>query len=298
MSVTVFGSLNLDIALRLPAKAAWGQTLLVEDSAQAIGGKGLNQAVASARFGSVTRMAGAVGDDAAGRLLLEALGGDGVDTAHVEVLAGQGSGRATILIEPGGDNMIAVEAGANLLARAEVALGAIDAVTRVLLVQLETDIDAIAALFASDAAAHVRRIVNAAPAIPAGARLFGMADMMIFNQTEFADYLALDREPETLDDLLVARRLLARPDQTVVVTLGALGSAAIGVESATFVPAVPAERVVDTSGAGDCFCGVLAACIDQGVGLEAALRLANAAASLSVGCRGAAPSMPLRSEIG
>lgn len=305
MSVTVFGSLNLDIALRLPAKAAWGQTLLVEESAQAVGGKGLNQAVAAARFGSVTRMAGAVGDDAAGTLLLAALVRDGIDTAHVEVLdgrgdgraSGQGSGRATILIEPGGDNMIAVEAGANLYARAEVALGAIDAGTRVLLVQLETDVDAIAALFSGELTANTYKIVNAAPAIPAGARLFGMADMLIFNQSEFADYLALDREPGNLDDLLVARRLLTRPGQTVVVTLGALGSAAIDAANATFVPAIPAERVVDTSGAGDCFCGVLAACVDQGITLEAALRIANAAASLSVARRGAAPSMPMRTEL-
>jgi ribokinase len=297
MSVSVFGSLNLDIALRLPVRAAWGQTLLVDESEQAVGGKGLNQAVASARFGSVTRMAGAVGDDAAGAMLRAALEAEGVDTSHVEVLEGHGSGRATILIEPAGDNMILVEAAANLAARADKVIRAIDAQTRVLLVQLETDIDQIAALFAHEAAASVRKILNAAPAVPAGSKLFALSDMLIFNQSEFADYLQLDREPEALDDLLVARRLLTRPNQAAVVTLGAIGSAAVWADRAIFAPAFPAETVVDTSGAGDCFCGVVAACVDQGIGPEDALRLANAAASISVARRGAAPSMPTRAEV-
>jgi ribokinase len=294
MSVSVFGSLNLDIALRLPARAAWGQTLLVNDSEQAVGGKGLNQAIAAARFGSSVRMVGAVGNDAAGRMLRAALEADGVDASSVEVREGHESGRATILIEPGGDNMIVVEPAANLAARAD---NAIDAATRVLLVQLETDVDQIAALFASDAAAGLRKILNAAPAIEAGSRLFELSDMLIFNQSEFAQYLQLDREPETFESLDIARRLLTRPNQAVVVTLGALGSAAIWADRAIFAPAVVAEHVVDTSGAGDCFCGVVAACVDQGIGPEAALRLANTAASLSVGRRGAAPSMPLRGEI-
>lgn len=297
MSVSVFGSLNLDIALHLPSKAAWGQTVLVPESREAVGGKGLNQAIACARFGSVTRMAGAVGDDPAGVRLLAALRADGVDTTQVEVLAGEASGRATILIEPGGDNMIAVQAGANLSARADRALGALDTQTRVLLIQLENDVEQIATLLASRAAASARKILNAAPAVPAGAKLFAMLDMLILNQSEFADYLQLDREPEALDQLLTARRLLTRPDQVVVVTLGAKGAAAIWQDREIFVPAVPAASVVDTSGAGDCFCGVVAACLDQGLELDRALHLANAAASLSVGRRGAAPSMPMRAHV-
>jgi len=297
MSVSVFGSLNLDIALRLPVKASWGQTLLVTDSEQAVGGKGLNQAIAASRFGSQTRMAGAVGDDPAGKLLRAALEADGVDTSHVEVLAGQGSGRATILIEPQGDNMIAVEPAANFAASARQAITALDAKTRVLLVQLENDVEQIAALFASEAAATTRKILNAAPAIAEGATLFALADMLIFNQSEFADFLQLDCEPQGLDDLLVARRLLTGPNQAVVVTLGAIGSASVWADRAIFAPAFCAAVVVDTSGAGDCFCGVVAACVDQGIGPEDALRLANAAASLSVGQRGAAPSMPTRIEI-
>jgi ribokinase len=297
MSVSVFGSLNLDIALRLPSRPAWGQTLLAEASEQAAGGKGLNQAVAAARFGAGTRMAGAVGADPAGMMLRAALEAEGVDTAHIEVLESHGSGRATILLDPAGHNLIVVEPGANLAARADRVIEAIDEETRVLLAQLETDVDQIAALFASPAAAPLCKMLNAAPAIPAGSKLFDLTDILIFNQSEFAHYLQLDREPETAEDLVVARRLLTRPGQAVVVTLGAIGSAAVWADRGVFAPAIPAEAVVDTSGAGDCFCGVLAACIDKDIELEEALRLANAAASLSVGRSGAAPSMPVRADI-
>lgn len=296
MSVMVFGSLNLDIALRLPAKAGWGQTLLVDHAEQAVGGKGLNQAVASARFGSVTRMAGAVGEDASADLLLGALRAEGVDVSAVETVAG-GSGRATILIAPDGENMIAVEPAANMLAGPAAAKAALDADTRVLLVQLENDIDAIAALFASDEVAGMRKILNTAPAVPGGDRLFGLTDMLIFNQSEFATYLQLDKEPQTVAELLVVRKLLTRPNQAAVVTLGAMGAAAIWADRAIFSAGLAASSVVDTSGAGDCFCGVVAACVDQGIGPEDALRLANAAASLSVTRHGAAPSMPSRAEV-
>lgn len=297
MSITVFGSLNLDIALRLPSRARWGETLIVDQAAEALGGKGLNQAIAAARFGSTTRMAGAVGDDAAGARLTAGLADSGVGTAAVARIPGGRSGRATILIEPAGENMIAVEAGANHAATAAGALAAIDGETRVVLAQNECDIGEIAALFAHPALAGKRRILNAAPAVASAARLFGLADMLIFNQSEFAAYLQLDAEPETLADLAVARRLLTLPNQAVVVTLGARGAAAIWADHEMFSPSFPAAQVVDTSGAGDCFCGVVAACVDQGIGPEAALRYANAAAALAVQAEGAAPSMPSRVAV-
>jgi ribokinase len=284
-------------ALRVPSRATWGQTVLVVDAAQAVGGKGLNQAFAAARFGSETRMTGAVGDDDAGGLLRAALEAEGVDTRGVVTVLDATSGRATILIEPGGDNFIAVETGANRLATTEMALAVLNPDTRVLLMQLQTDIDAMAALLSHEASAQALKIVNFAPALPEGRRLFDLTDMFIFNQSEFAKYLQLDREPEDLQDLLVARRVLTRPNQAVVVTLGASGSAAVWADKQMVSPGLAIDDVVDTSGAGDCFCGVVAACVDQGIGFESALRLANAAAALSVTSRGAAPSIPARSAV-
>ncbi len=297
MSVIVFGSLNLDIVLRLPARAAWGETLLVDAQATHVGGKGLNQAVAAARFGSVTAMAGATGDDSAGETLRAALGEEQIALGSVEVLAGVPSGRATILVEPGGDNMIAVEPGANRLARAAGAASLLAGDSRVILAQFETDLDETAALFARPEAQALRKIVNLAPAIPGGERFFDLADMLIFNQTEFATYLALDREPESVEDLLVVQRKLTRPNQAAVVTLGAAGAVAVWADRTIVSAGFPASDIVDTAGAGDCFCGVVAACVDQGIGPEEALRYANAAASLSVRSAGAAPSIPRRDAI-
>jgi ribokinase len=297
MSVVVFGSLNLDIVLRLPSRAAWGETLLVDSMSSHVGGKGLNQAIAAARFGSLTAMAGATGDDSAGEKLCAALREEKIALDNVEVLAGAPSGRATILVEPGGDNIIAVEPGANRYARAAAAAPLLNKDARVLLAQFETDLDQTAALFARPEAQAMRKIVNLAPAVPGGERFFDLADMLIFNQTEFATYLALDREPETVEDLLVVQRRLTRRDQAAVVTLGAAGAVAVWADRTLFSAGFPAPDIVDTSGAGDCFCGVVAACVDQGLGLEAALRYANAAASLSVRSRGAAPSIPCREAV-
>jgi ribokinase len=297
MSVVVFGSLNLDIVLRLPSRAAWGETLLVESQSSHVGGKGLNQAIAAARFGSPTAMAGATGDDSAGEMLRAALSQERIALDSVEVLAGVPSGRATILVEPGGDNMIVVESGANVLARAAGAAALLGGDARVLLAQFETDLDETAALFARPEAQAMRKIVNLAPAVPGGERFFDLADMLIFNQTEFATYLALDREPESVEDLLVVQRRLTRPNQAAVVTLGAAGAVAVWADRTMFSAGFPTSDIVDTAGAGDCFCGVVAACVDQGIGPEMALRYANAAASLSVRSAGAAPSMPRRADV-
>lgn len=297
MSVIVFGSLNFDILLRLPSRGAWGETLLVESRASHVGGKGLNQAIAAARFGSATAMAGAAGDDAAGEALRAALSAEGVAIDAVEVLPGIASGRATILVEPGGANMIAVEPGANLRASAATAASLLWPHARVLLAQFETDMEETAALIAHPAAQALRKIVNLAPAIPGGERFFDLADMLIFNQTEFATYLSLDREPKSVEDLLVIQSRLSRPGQAAVVTLGAAGAVALWADRTLVSPGFAAPEVVDTSGAGDCFCGVLAACVDQGIGAEQALRYANAAASLSVRRAGAAPSIPNRAAV-
>jgi ribokinase len=120
--------------------------------------------------------------------------------------------------------------------------------------------------------------------------------MLIFNQTELASYLGLDGEPRTAEEASVARRLLTRPGQSAVVTLGAAGSVLVTADRVEFAPSsrVP---VVDTTGAGDCFCGALAALLDEGLEAGQALRLANAAAALCVGKEGAGPAMPLRAEV-
>lgn len=295
MAVCILGSLNLDEVTRLPERARWGQTLIATSVGFTPGGKGLNQAVGAVRMGSATRMIGAVGNDAAGTALLDYLRGVGVSIDDVAVLEGQATGRAIIMIAPDGENLIVVVPGANHAVAAAGVERARLAGGRVFLAQLETPVAAIAAFFATPEARAGCKILNTAPAVADGAPLFGTVDMLIFNQQEFAAYLHLDREPATVDELLVVRRLLGR-DQVAVVTLGARGSAAIWSDRTLFVEAFAADAV-DTSGAGDCFCGAVAAAIDQGIGLERAMTLASAAASLAVRGHGAAAAMPLLATV-
>jgi ribokinase len=168
--------------------------------------------------------------------------------------------------------------------------------TRVALAQLETPVAAIEAFFSAPAAGSARKILNAAPAVAGGAALFPLADMIIFNQSELATYLQSDSEPQSLEALLPVRRFLTRPNQAAVVTLGALGAAAIWADRTLLVEGFAVEPL-DTTGAGDCLCGVIAGAVANGVGPERALTLANAAAALSTLTPGAAQAIPQWDQV-
>ena len=287
MSVCVLGSINLDIVCAVAQLPAPGETVVAHGVARHFGGKGLNQAVAAARWGAATSMIGAVGDDEAGRELLAGLAAEGVDTRGVAVLRDEPTGHAYIHVSAAAENMIVVAGGANRV----VGPTAVDprVPIGVFLAQLETPIDAIAAVARS---AHgAIKLLNAAPAVAGGEVLFPEFDILIVNETELARYAGA---ATNLDDVAaLARRLISRPGQRVVVTLGAAGAMGITAETEVFVAGRRA-RAVDTTGAGDCFCGVLAAELDHGADLAEAMTLANAAAALSTQTHGAGVSMPTR----
>jgi ribokinase len=287
MSVCVVGSINVDVILSVPALPAPGETVLAHRTARLPGGKGANQAVAAARMGAKTTMVGAVGDDEAGAWMRAALAGAGVDVAAVRTLAGQDTGTAYIGVDARAENQIIVVSGANAHFTADEIE---QAEASVLLAQLEIPLPAIAAAFAKPGAL---RILNAAPAMPVAKALFDQVDVLIVNQHELACYLGVEGV-EDAAQALAARALISRADQVVVVTLGAGGALAVRRDSAFHAPAVPVTPV-DTVGAGDCFCGALAALLNEGISVEQALPLANAAAALCTLTPGAVPAMPLRS---
>ncbi len=291
MSVCVLGSINRDIVCQVAELPAPGETVAALGLQQFAGGKGANQAVASARWGAPTRLLGAVGHDEAGDALLTHLAEAGVDIAAVARLADQPTGQAYIFVSAAGENMIVVVGGANrAVAAADIeALGLVG--HRIFLAQLETPVAAIAALFSTAAARAGARILNAAPALPEGAALFALTDILVVNETELARYAGQD--PDTVR---AARRLITRPDQSVIVTLGAAGALAVSAEAPIEVSGRPA-KVVDTTGAGDCFCGILAAALSEGADLARAMALANAAASLSTERPGAAVAATLRTDV-
>ena len=297
MTVFVLGSINLDAVARVDDLPRPGETVAGLSLELFLGGKGANQAVAAARMGAPTRLMGAVGGDDSGKSLKAKLAGYGVQVADVMELEGVPTGQAHVWVANSAENMIVVTAGANAMVTSQHVASTPLEGQRVLLCQLETPATAIETLFRTGAAKGALRILNAAPALPQGAALFPLTDILIVNQTELATYAKLDREPSRLEDVSVAaRKLMSRPDQTIIVTLGSTGVAAVRRDEAFLVEGKKV-KAVDTVGAGDCFCGALAACLAANMDLREAVEHANAAAALSVQKPGAAPSMPSRREV-
>lgn len=285
MAVYIAGSINLDIITSLERLPLPGETVLARATAKLPGGKGANQAVAAARMGAETRMIGAVGEGDAGRWMCERLAAEGIDVSGVSVLSGQETGTAYIAVDAQGENQIIVVSGAN----AELS-GVEPVEDGVLLSQLEVPVDALLPVFARSKAI---RILNTAPALSEAKCLFEHVDILVLNQHELAVYTEGADDADLLER---ARSLLTRPGQAVVVTLGGEGALAVRGDWHFHVPAVPVVPV-DTIGAGDCFCGSLAALLDEGYCLAEALPKASAAAALSTLGQGAAPSMPSRAAV-
>jgi ribokinase len=298
--VVVVGSLNCDLVMRVARLPAPGETVPAAGLDTFVGGKGCNQAIAAARAGASVAMVGRVGRDAYADLVLASLRGAGVDASGVLADAEVGTGVAQIFVDDAGANMIGVAPRANAaLAEANIAeaRGTITG-ARTLLLQLEIRPDVAAAAARLARAAGGRVILNPAP-IPASvasvASLIALADVVVPNETEAAaltDQTRVDAAsaPET------ARRLRASGARAVVITLGASGAFVSDGEHEEHIPAF-AVTAVDSTAAGDAFCGALAAAWVPGVTLARAVRWANAAGALACTRFGAEPSLPLRSAI-
>ncbi|MGY1811527.1 ribokinase [Blastococcus sp. SYSU D00820] len=291
MPVTVVGSLNEDVLVPVERLPGRGETVVGGDATTAPGGKGANQAAAAGRLGSGVAMVGRVGDDPAGRRMRAALADAGVDVGSVLATAGVPTGSATIPVEEGtGENLIVVVPGANAaLAPGDVDVEAVRA-AGVLLLQLEVPLATVAA-----AAAGTRGtvVLNPAPPQPLPPELLDRVDVLVPNEHELA---ALAGAPDTHRDpaeVAALARRLARPGTAVVVTLGARGAVVVPAGGAPALhQAAPAVTPVDTTGAGDCFCGALCQALARGEELPAAVRYAVTAAALSTtgpGARGALP---------
>ncbi len=288
--VIVFGSAIADLIFRVDRLPGPGETVLGEAGAALPGGKGSNQAIAAARDGGPgegrVRFAGCVGADAHGAMLRAALSEAGVGTAWLADAAAP-SGLACVMVDAAGHNQIAVSAGANRLARAAQVAAIPQGAT--LLMQMEVPPGENAALIARGRAAGARLLLNLAPAAALPREALAALDLLILNEPEAA-WLAA-----ALGCGATAGALHAALGCGVAVTLGARGAEAVTRDGAIAVPAF-AVAVVDTVGAGDAWCGVLAAALDRGAPLEAAMRRASAAAALACTRAGAAPAMPRAAE--
>jgi ribokinase len=248
----------------------------------ALGGKGQNQAVAAARAGASTAFIGALGDDAFGSSIRAGLLADGIGTSGVREV-GAPTGTALIAVDDSGENTIIVEAGANALLELRDPDAAAIAAADVLVLQLEIPLATAAHAAALARAAGTRVLLNAAPIRELPAELLANTDILVVNELE-GEFLARDRDVSSLAPV-------------VIVTLGAAGAVAYRAEEPEVRVPAPAVSAVDATGAGDTFCGALAARLAEAAPLADALRFAVAAASLSVQKAGAVPSIPMRGEI-
>ncbi|HET7303742.1 MAG TPA: ribokinase [Segeticoccus sp.] len=269
--VVTVGSLNVDHVTRVERHPGPGETILGESGGRLAGGKGANQAMAARAAGAEVTMLGCVGEDEDGRAHLERLTAAGVDVSHVRRSATAPTGRAVITVDAAGENTIIVVPGANAELAAED-LAPVDALGGgdVVLLQLEVPLDVVERAIGRAGRAGATVLVNVSPWAALAPEAVAAVDVAVVNEHE-ALLLA--------DSDLVPR--------SVLVTFGAAGAAWDGTP-ADGVP-VPEGEVVDTTGAGDAFCGALAAALAAGVERTEALQRALAAGADAVRHAGAQP---------
>jgi ribokinase len=271
--VCVVGSANLDLVAGTPRIPGPGETVLGESYTEHPGGKGLNQAVAAARSGARTAFIGALGHDAAADRLARVISSDAIDSTGV-TRVDVPTGRALIAVDHEGENAIVVVPGAN----SRVTLSDPVDEAAVVLAQLEIPIEVVEEAFARAHRAGAATVLNPAPAAQLDPTLLGRCDVIVPNQHELAR-------------LGGVASLLAHGCGAVVTTLGAAGVEIVTVDGRTTVEPFAVDPI-DTTGAGDAFCGALAARLAVGDGLSDAVRWAAAAGALATTTAGAVPAQP------
>jgi len=295
--VCVIGSANMDMVVRAQKLPAPGETVVGGSFHTSPGGKGANQAVAAARMGARVTMVGRLGADASGTELRKVLSREGVDLTAVRTAAGVPTGVALITVdEESGENTIVGVGGANLLVSPEDVRDVAGLIrsAEVLLMQLEVPVETVEAATSLARAAGRMVILNAAPAQPLPESLLSSLDVLIVNETEAAAIAGAESadDPEQL-----AETLRGKGPAAVVLTLGGRGAIVAEQSGTTVVPSIKVAAT-DTVGAGDAFCGTLAAMRAEGKSLAQAVRIGCIAGALATTKPGAISSLPTREAVG
>ena len=291
--ITVLGSTNLDLIGTVSRIPKPGETVPGNEFSMAAGGKGANQALAARRAGAEVRMFAAAGTDSFADEALKLLKADGVDLSRVRIVPGA-TGIAMIFVDPQGENVIAILPGANGTMSPKDAEAALEGLGIGSILVLQQEIPQAVNERALELARErgVMSILNTAPFLPTTKAIAERASIVIANETEFQLLTGarLDQLDAAMADWAKAQ------DQTIIVTLGPDGARAATPTGSFAVPALKVDPV-DTVGAGDTFCGYLAAGLDQGLDLEAAMRRAAVAASLACLKPGAQPAVPFAAAV-
>jgi len=294
--VFVAGSINMDVVATAERHPRIGETVAGKEILYFPGGKGANQAVAAAKQGVPTTLIGRLGADAFGNELRAFLAAQAIDLSLVKETPDVHTGTAIITLA-NADNSIVVVPGANARVDADDVAAASLAEDDIAVSQFEIPLPTIAAFFERARAAGATTILNPAPATTFGAELLDLVDILVLNESELG-FLTGNEFGETDDPrrLIEAARSLGGREKIICVTLGGRGVLALIDGAPLRIPGRKVEAL-DTTGAGDCFVGALAAQLAGGTTIPYALNYANAAASICVQRMGAAPSMPTAAEV-
>ena len=294
-AVLVLGSSNIDIVVRVDKLPSAGETVFGDDRLEYWGGKGANQALAAVRAGADVRFVTMLGNDAGGDGYFCHLTESGITPSGI-LRCKASTGTALIVVDKKGENQIAVVPGANALltpARMRRKQGLLD-FGDVVLAQLEVPAPSVMAAFAKGKKRGACNVLNPAPAsggLPY--ELLGLTDVLAPNEIEAAHLAQLEKIPESDKEFLRAASVLrSLGPSRIVITAGAKGAFLLDEDRASWFRPPAGIEVVDTTGAGDAFCGALSAGFAECMGFEEAVRFAVSAASCSVKRNGAQGGLP------
>jgi ribokinase len=310
-SVTIVGSLNIDLVVRTLRRPNPGETLRGTGFDTFVGGKGLNQAIAAARAGAQTAIVGCIGADSYGDTVLQKLEADNINTAYLQRDPEAGTGCAFIVVEQNGENSIITVPRANLKLGNEAIEAARPQLekTRILLMQLEIPLETASAAAWITRVAGGMVILNTAPVPAMGLpiELLSACHLLIANEgeasllsgIEVTDLVSAKGAASVLQALGIRTKgaYEALGLRNIIITLGAQGALVAEAGKEPVLVASFPVTTVDTTAAGDSFCGALAAALAQGASLPEAAQYGAAAGALAVTRLGAEPSIPRAEQI-
>ncbi|AEV95668.1 ribokinase [Pediococcus claussenii] len=294
--IAVLGSLNVDMILRLNRMPQPGETLAVSNKSSAAGGKGANQAVASARSGAAVRFIGRVGDDDEGRFMIDSLKEDQIDTVNIKTDKRVGTGSAVILLDDSGQNDILVYGGANQrIAPEDISEDVFNGI-EALIAQFETPQDVTLKAFQIAKTKGILTVLNPAPAQKINPDLLKVTDLVIPNETESAALTGIEViDEESMEK--TAESFRGMGVKNLIITIGSKGAFYSTDNESGFMKAFKV-KAVDTTAAGDTFIGALTSQLNNDLSnIKDALEYGQRASSLTVQKLGAMPSIPTREEV-